>query len=111
MYAVYGTIPLVAAVLSGFKPVVVAIVIEAVIRIGRRALRRKIHFVVAALAFIGIYAIHVPFPAIVMGAAVTGLIGAYVRPDVFGPMKDPAIPRLTLWLRSRAVARRHCRSR
>ena len=90
VYAVYGTIPLVAAVLSGFKPVVVAIVIEAVIRIGRRALRRKIHFVVAALAFIGIYAIHVPFPAIVMGAAVTGLIGAYVRPDVFGPMKDPA---------------------
>jgi chromate transporter len=91
VYAVYGTIPLVAAVLSGFKPVVVAIVIEAVIRIGRRALRRKIHFVVAALAFIGIYAIHVPFPAIVMGAAVTGLIGAYVRPDVFGPMKDPSI--------------------
>ena len=38
--------------------------------IGRRALRRKIHFVVAALAFIGIYAIHVPFPVIVMGAAV-----------------------------------------
>ena len=41
VYAVYGTIPLVAAVLSGFKPVVVAIVIEAVIRIGRRALTTK----------------------------------------------------------------------
>ena len=90
--AVYGTIPLVAAVLSGFKPIVVAIVIEAVLKIGRRALRRRTHFVVAALAFIGIYAIHVPFPAIVMGAAVAGLIGAYVRPDVFGAMKRPGDP-------------------
>jgi chromate transporter len=91
LYAAYGTIPLMAAILYGFKPVVVAVVIEAVLRIGRRALKRRAHFVIAALAFIGIYVLHVPFPAIVLAAAVAGLAGAHVRPDVFAAQKGTQI--------------------
>jgi chromate transporter len=83
VYAMYGEVPLVAAALSGFKPVVIAVVIEAVLKIGRRALLNSVHVVLAAAAFTGIYVFHVPFPVIVLAAALAGLIGARVRPDVF----------------------------
>src|SRR5215213_9099699 len=102
VYAAYGNIPLIAAILYGFKPVVVAVVIEAVLKIGRRALKRRVHFVIAALAFISIYVFHVPFPAIVVAAAIAGLAGAHLRPDIFGAQKSAqiagrpaAVPRTT----------------
>ncbi|MBA4184802.1 MAG: chromate transporter, partial [Acidobacteria bacterium] len=62
VYAAYGNVPAVAGVLSGFKPIVVAIVVEAVIKIGGKALKRRAHFVIAAAAFVSIYFLHVPFP-------------------------------------------------
>jgi len=65
VYAAYGTVPAIAGILDGFKPVVVAIVIEALLKIGRRALKREVHYLIAALAFISIYFLHVPFPLIV----------------------------------------------
>src|SRR5215213_3618607 len=83
VYAAYGNVPAVAGVLSGFKPIVVAIVVEAVIKIGGKALKRWAHFVIAALAFISIYFFHVPFPLIVLAAAVIGLLGARLMPSVF----------------------------
>src|SRR5918912_1473437 len=55
VYAAHGNIPVVAGVLSGFKPIVVAIVVQAVIKIGGRALKRWAHFIIAAVAFIAIY--------------------------------------------------------
>ena len=73
IYAAYGNLPAVAGVLWGFKPVVVAIVVEAVLRIGRRALTRPAHYAIAAAAFLAIYFLHVPFPAIVLGAGLTGM--------------------------------------
>lgn len=82
-YAAYGNIPSVAGVLSGFKPVVVAIVVEAVIKIGGRALKRQAHFLIAAAAFVAIYFLHIPFPLIVLAAALVGLIGARYMPGVF----------------------------
>lgn len=85
VYATYGNVPIVMAVLSGFKPIVVAIVVEAVSRIGRRALKRRAHIVIAAAAFIAIYALHVPFPLIVLAAGMVGFAGARVWPDVFVP--------------------------
>jgi chromate transporter len=72
-YAAYGNLPAVAGVLSGFKPVVVAVVVEAVLKIGRRALKRRAHFLIALAAFVAIYFLHVPFPLIVLGAALVGL--------------------------------------
>ncbi len=79
-YAVYGESPVVAGCLAGFKSVVVAIVAAAVLRIGRRALRSKAHLFVAIGAFVGIYFLHVPFPLIVLAAAVFGLIGTRLWP-------------------------------
>jgi chromate transporter len=82
-YAAYGNVPAVAGVLSGFKPVVVAIVVEAMLKIGGRALKRKAHFVIAALAFVAIYFLSVPFPLIVLAAGLVGLLGARLWPSVF----------------------------
>lgn len=83
IYAAHGNVPAVAGVLSGFKPIVVAIVVEAVIKIGGRALKRWAHFVIAAIAFISIYFLHIPFPVIVIGAGLVGLLGARYMPRVF----------------------------
>ncbi|HEX8650518.1 MAG TPA: chromate efflux transporter [Pyrinomonadaceae bacterium] len=83
IYAAYGSVPLVMGVLSGFKPVVVAIVVEAVLKIGGRALKRRAHFIIAAAAFVAIYFFHIPFPLIVLAAGLIGLgIGGSPSGDV-----------------------------
>ncbi|HEX8071593.1 MAG TPA: chromate efflux transporter [Pyrinomonadaceae bacterium] len=89
VYAAYGNVPTVAGVLSGFKPVVVAIVVEAVLKIGGRALKRRAHFLVAAAAFVAIYFARVPFPLIVLAAAALGLAGARYWPRVFAARPAP----------------------
>jgi len=99
VYAAFGAVPVVAAIFAGVKPVVVAIVVEAVLRIGRRALRRGSHYVIAALAFVAIYVLHVPFPLIVLCAAAMGLVVYRLlpertelrRPDG-GPIPPASIP-------------------
>ncbi|MGH7542525.1 MAG: chromate efflux transporter [Gemmatimonadota bacterium] len=83
IYVTYGEVSWVAGVLAGFKPVVVAIVAHAVLRIGRRALTRVGHVALAAVAFVGMYLLHVPFPAIVLGAGLAGLAGARWWPGAF----------------------------
>ena len=83
IYAAYGNVPVVAGVLAGFKPIVVAIVVEAVVKIGSRALKGAAHLAIAALAFVAIYILHVPFPLIVLAAAVVGLAGVRFAPSVF----------------------------
>ncbi len=83
IYAAYGNVPIVLGVLSGFKPVVVAIVVEAVLKIGGKALKRRAHFFIAAASFVAIYFLHVPFPIIVLAAGLIGLLGAHYAPDVF----------------------------
>jgi chromate transporter len=91
VYNAYGHVPAVAGVLSGFKPVVVAIVVEAMLKIGSRALRRRAHYAIAAVAFVAIYVLHVPFPLIVLMAGLVGLVGVRVWPETFGPQtKAPA---------------------
>src|SRR5688572_17799982 len=55
IYAAYGSVSAIAGVVEGFKPVVVAIVVEALIKIGGRALKRGSHYFIAALAFVAIY--------------------------------------------------------
>ena len=84
IYAAYGNVSLVMGVLSGFKPVVVAIVVEAVLKIGGRALKRRAHFIIAAAAFVAIYFFHIPFPLIVLAAGLTGLgIGGLPAGNVY----------------------------
>ncbi|MBK6751555.1 MAG: chromate efflux transporter [Acidobacteria bacterium] len=83
IYASYGHVPAVNGVLEGFKPVVVAIVVEALFKIGKRAIKRKVHYAIAALAFVSIFFLHTPFPLIVLGAAIVGLIGIRFAPAFF----------------------------
>ncbi|MBC7909907.1 MAG: chromate efflux transporter [Pyrinomonadaceae bacterium] len=89
VYAAYGKVSAVAGVLSGFKPVVVAIVVEAVLKIGGRAIKRRAHLLIAAASFIAIYFLHIPFPLIVLAAAMVGLAGVRFWPQVFGAAEKP----------------------
>src|SRR5437667_12280759 len=66
VYAAFGNIPWIAAVFYGLKPAVTAIVMAAVIRIGRKALRNEVMWALATLAFIAIYFFKAPFPVIVL---------------------------------------------
>jgi chromate transporter len=72
LYAAYGNLPLVAGIFFGIKPAVLALVLEALLRISRRALRHRVHGWIAATAFVAIFFLRVPFPLIVFGAAALG---------------------------------------
>ena len=76
-------IPAVAAAFYGIQPVVVAVVVEAVLRIGRKALNHWVLYGFAAAAFGAIFFFGAPFPYIVAAAAAGGLILQYVMPGVF----------------------------
>ncbi|MEP6709884.1 MAG: chromate efflux transporter [Verrucomicrobiota bacterium] len=75
IYAAYGKVAWIAAIFYGLKPAVMAIVAFAVIRIGRKALKNAVMWSIAALAFVGIFFFRVPFPVIVLTAALIGFIG------------------------------------
>ena len=83
IYLAFGDVPAVAGVLYGIKPAVTAIVVFAAYRIGSRALKNAILWAFAAAAFVAIFAFNVPFPYIVLGAAVLGAIGGRMAPDKF----------------------------
>ncbi len=76
LYATYGELPLVAAAFFGIKAVVLAVVAEALLRIGRRALRNRLHLGIAAAAFVGIFFFALPFPLIVVLAGLLGFLSA-----------------------------------
>jgi chromate transporter len=75
IYAGWGNVPIIVALFFGLKAAVLAIVIEAVVRIGKRALKNQVLIGLAAAAFVGIFFLDVPFPIIVFGAALIGFIG------------------------------------
>jgi chromate transporter len=76
VYAAFGSVPAVAALFFGLKAAVLAIVLQAVHRVGSRALQSREMLALAALAFIGIFFFRVPFPLIVLAAGLIGFIGA-----------------------------------
>ena len=84
LYALYNGAPLLAAIFLGIKAAVLIIVIEAVMRIGRKVLKNKAMVLIAAAAFIGIFAFALPFPLIVLSAALIGFVGARISPENFG---------------------------
>lgn len=83
LFAGFQGQPLVAAVFFGLKPVVVAIVAEAVARIGKRALGSRALWGVAGAAFVAIFFLDVPFPWIVVAAALFGFVGGRFLPQAF----------------------------
>ena len=76
-------IPAVAAAFYGIQPVVVAVVIEAVLRIGKKALKHGVLYTFAAFAFVAIFFLKIPFPFIVATAALGGLLMQRRLPQVF----------------------------
>jgi len=83
IYIAFGDLPVVAGVLFGIKPAVTAIVVFAAYRIGSKALKNSVLWALAAAAFVAIFAFDVPFPYIVFGAAILGMIGGKIMPDKF----------------------------
>ena len=75
IYAAYGNVGIVAALFFGLKAAVLAIVIEAVVRVGKRALRNNVMIALAALSFVAIFFFNVPFPIIILLAGLIGFVG------------------------------------
>jgi len=83
LYVAWGDVPLVAGLFYGIKPAVTAIVLQAAHRIGSRTLKNELLWAIAAASFVAIFAFNVPFPLIVLGAAVTGYLGSKFAPSRF----------------------------
>jgi len=88
LYVLYREVPLIDALFFGIKAAVLAVVVEAMLRIGRRALKNRAMRVVAVAAFLGIYALHLPFPLIVLLAGLTGWLGSRWAPRLFTPANN-----------------------
>src|ERR1700712_3599917 len=83
IYIAFGDVPVVAGLFYGIKPAVTAIVLQAAHRIGGRALKNNWLWGIAAASLVAIFAFNVPFPLIVLGAAVIGYFGGRFAPDKF----------------------------
>jgi chromate transporter len=83
LYIAFGEVPLIAGLFYGIKPAVTAIVVQAAHRIGSRALKNNALWAIAAASFVAIFALNVPFPFIVLGAAVIGFFGGRMAPEIF----------------------------
>jgi chromate transporter len=83
IYLVYGNVPAVAGILYGIKPAIVAVVLGAAWRIGSRTLKNPVLMGIALAAFLSITLLNLPFPVIVLGAAIIGFIGGRTLPHLF----------------------------
>src|SRR5215204_4424822 len=81
--AAHSDVPEITALLYGVQPVVITIVVEAILRIGKRTLNHPILFAFAILAFVALYFLSVPFPLVVVAAALGGLLLSRVVPEAF----------------------------
>jgi chromate transporter len=101
-YAAFGTLPLAEVVFIGIKAAVLAIVVEALIRVARRALKGRTDWAIAAAAFLAIFALGVPFPIIILSAA---LLGFCRKGSVSGEVPDPPLRvAVTPWDTARTAA-------
>lgn len=74
LYASFGNLPFVAALFDGIQAAVVAVVVEALLRVSRRALKGRVERIIAALAFFGLFAFALPFPIVLLAAALAGVV-------------------------------------
>jgi chromate transporter len=97
IYVAFGNVPVVAGLFFGLKTAVLAIVLDAVLRIGRRALENRVMVALAAGAFVAIFFLKVPFPAIVLTAGLIGFAGGRLERREFlvaGHVPAPGQPAL-----------------
>ena len=91
LYAGFQEITIVQALFYGLKPAVLAVVLEAVIRIGRKSLKNGVMVAISILAFIGIFVFNIPFPYIVLAAGLIGFVGGKVLLNKFDIIKQREI--------------------
>ena len=83
LYIAYGQVTWVAGLFYGIKPAVAAIVLQAAYRIGSRVLQNNLLWAIAAASFVAIFALNVPFPLIVLAAALIGFVGGRLSANSF----------------------------
>src|ERR687897_321218 len=79
----HSDVPVITGLLYGIQPVVIAIVVEAVLRIARRAINHYLLIGFSVAAFVGLYFLSVPFPFVVLAAALGGLLLSRAVPEAF----------------------------
>jgi len=81
IYAVFGAVGPVAAAFFGLKAAVLAVVLEAIVRVGKRALKTTAHLAIAAAAFVALFFFALPFPLVILAAGVSGFVLHRFAPD------------------------------
>ena len=107
IYAAYGNVGFVEALFFGLKAAVLAIVVQAVVRVGKRALRNRVMIALAAVAFVAIFFFNVPFPVIIIAAGVIGYFGARSGRPEFAAVEHGGGNRKIAAV-STACSARHC---
>src|ERR1700719_3175341 len=105
LYVTYQQLPAVTAIFFGLKAAVLAVVVEAVLRLGRRALKNRVMIAIAAAAFVALYFFKVPFPLVILGAALLGIAGGHWLPTSFPAPASTATLAQSDYLIDRRIAR------
>jgi chromate transporter len=90
VYTEFGDVAVVEGLFFGLKAAVLAVVLEALVRIGLRILKNSVMLAIAALAFVGIFFLTLPFPLIVTAALLFGYLGGRFWPAAFAVIRGPA---------------------
>ncbi len=104
LYAAHGDLAPVAAAFGGVKAAVLALVAEALVRVGKRALKGRAEAIIAATAFIALAMFALPFPLVVLGAGIVGLLRgapdmtADAAPAIAGPQKSRTARTIGFWV-------------
>ncbi len=83
VYIAYGDVAIVKGLFYGIKPAVTAIVVQAAYRLGSRTLKNNLLWSIAIASFVAIFVFNLPFPLIVLSAALIGYVGGCINPDSF----------------------------
>jgi chromate transporter len=94
LYVQFQNLPAVDGLLFGLKSAVLSVVLEAVLRIGRRVLKNGAMVTVAAAAFGALFLFQIPFPVVVLAAGVVGAAGGRLRPEWFSVLGRPTVAAL-----------------
>lgn len=107
IYAFYGSLPAMEVLFLGVKAAVLAIVLDALLKVSRRALKTKLHWAIAGAAFLALFFFHVPFPVVIAAAAVVGVVTSWrggqdqdaieVEPDRLGASRVTSSATQTLF--------------
>ncbi|MEO8244377.1 MAG: chromate efflux transporter [bacterium] len=113
IYAAFGQVPLIAALFTGVQAAVVAVVVEALLRVSRRALKARENWITAALAFAALFLFGLPFPLIILAAGLYGYLTTPTRatpldtPHPYGETAKAILIWGTIWLAPLAILVTH----